>query len=79
VEVRIENESVYLFYWQTASAPKNVVFRLKHELNAENLRWFTPVFMIYNKAVYYPDDAAGGILVDAIIQKVKPSVATLIS
>lgn len=79
VEVKIESESIYLFYWQAVTAPKHAILRLKHELDAANLRWFTLAFMIYNNAVYYPDDAASGTLADAIIQKVKPCVATLIS
>jgi hypothetical protein len=78
VEIRIEDESVYMFYWRKFVG--TVIRELKQELNNKNGQWTLPFFIIYNNQVYYSNDTvAYESIIQAIIHKIKPSLAALVT
>jgi len=76
LEIEIENEHIYLVYWVAFKTPESLITDIQrnfeYTLQLNN-------FVIYNNVAYFFLSQTHAAFVTSIIQKVKPSIAALIS
>ena len=76
VEVTIENETLYVIYWTTFRNRNEILPKL--EVSLEYALQYNS-FILYEGTAYSITSPVNKTLVNAIINKIKPSIATLVT
>ena len=76
VEIKIENERVYILYNAVVNTPEHIITQLRNDLEGYMRGNY---FMVYNNVAHIFDMEINLALTNAIIKKIKPGVAMLIT